>query len=161
MALHCLYSSATSSVRTSLTHSTRTTSSFQCYSEQHAFNHSMDPLLLELLNRSLGPVCSNEAHFLPPDSPTIYRAYGVPGGHLIIQSLNVRGSATCLCAEVSIRSKGNADDVSAYHAEFWSASLVNVIVPGLGEFCVASVGSSRTTGTGLMKHNPCFFSLLM
>lgn len=44
---------------------------------------------LYLLNRSTGPICSNIEHFVI-DPGKIYRAYGVPGGEVLIQSLQVK-----------------------------------------------------------------------
>ena len=44
---------------------------------------------LSLLSRSLGPACSNVEFLFLGQRRRIYRAYGVPGGAILIQKLPV------------------------------------------------------------------------
>eukprot|EP00210_Caulerpa_lentillifera_P004834 g4615.t1 len=105
------------------------------------------PVRLGLLSRSLGPTCSNVEYFYMQNKNRLYRAYGVPGGAILVQKLPVTKT------ELIKESVVTEVVIDGFH----SSSTNRIDDIGLISYC----NSQASILAGASYHDLCFHSLLL
>ncbi|GMH35531.1 hypothetical protein BSKO_03399 [Bryopsis sp. KO-2023] len=119
---------------------------------------TMDVVCLELLSRSLGPACSNVTHFVLEERTRLYRAYGVSGGTVIVQAVQIRGTShkeepieTIVVIGPSLASNPKADDVELVEWGGGQHKLIAIATAESISVCSLSLdldGQKKKSGQG-------------